>query len=298
MNVTHLGAGGLLGLAGRLVSAFDQAGVGEEILNPREARDVIDLIQQRQREDVTNARDGSQQIEFGLVVLPDLVQQEQLEIPERLVVGTQEGDIGGDGHLDSLVVKVLDDRPAVFGLVDPLLEDRQIVSSVGVLDVGQQLAAFPGEEEPTPQQVSGWAQLPRIDVGVGEIATAQQRGDLEGIDSIVFGLAAVDSLHLQCMAEDEGEALLGAEVGAPVPAEEAFDSDDQVFAVGPESAQELLTIAGELLVDEDIAGLIEDAQIEAAGVEVDAAVVNMLFPVESHRGLLSWFRSTNSLPRW
>jgi hypothetical protein len=91
------------------------------------------------------------------------------------------------------------------------------------------------------------------------------------------------------MAENKGEALLGAEVGDPVPAEEAFDSDDQVFAVGPEGAQDLLTTAGELLVDEDVAGLIEDAQIEAAGVEVDAAVVNMLFRVESHRGLLSWF---------
>src|SRR5690606_36350652 len=42
---------GLL-LAGRLMGAFDQAGVGEEIANPRETGDVVDLVEQGQREDL------------------------------------------------------------------------------------------------------------------------------------------------------------------------------------------------------------------------------------------------------
>jgi hypothetical protein len=98
----------------------------------------------------------------------------------------------------------------------------------------------------------------------------------------------MDGLHVEGVPEDELDALLGAEVGDPVPAEEALDGHDQAFAVGLEDAQEFLSVAGELLVDDGLAVLVEDADIEAASVEVDAAGVNMLFRVESHRGLLSW----------
>ena len=49
----------------------------------------------------------------------------------------------------------------------------------------------------------------------------------------------------------------------------------------------------QLAVDEDFADLIEDAEVEATGVQVDPAVVLVLLGVESHRGLLSrgsWIR--------
>jgi len=40
------------------------------------------------------------------------------------------------------------------------------------------------------------------------------------------------------MAEDEGNVLLFAEVGDPVPREQALDADDQSIAKGSDSAQE------------------------------------------------------------
>jgi hypothetical protein len=91
----------------------------------------------------------------------------------------------------------------------------------------------------------------------------------------------MDGLHLQGVAEDEGKALLLAQIGDPVPAEQALDGDGQVHPVGGESLQELVAVTGQLPVDEDLSFLVEDAQIETAGVEVDTAVMNMLFRVES-----------------
>jgi hypothetical protein len=64
--------------------------------------------------------------------------------------------------------------------------------------------------------VTGGAHGLGIDVGLGQHAAAQQHGDLARVDAIVLGLAAVDRLHIQRLAEDEGDALLGAQIGEPV----------------------------------------------------------------------------------
>jgi hypothetical protein len=47
-------------------------------------------------------------------------------------------------------------------------------------------AKLPGEEQAPAQQVAGGAHRSRIDIGVGEIATAQQGGDLVGVDPVVL----------------------------------------------------------------------------------------------------------------
>jgi len=96
----------------------------------------------------------------------------------------------------------------------------------------------------------------------------------------------MDGLHEESMPEDEGDALLLAEVGDPVPAEEALDGDDEVLAVRLEGFEQLVALAGELAMEEGLAFLVEDAEVETLGVQVDAAVVLVLLGVESHRGLL------------
>jgi hypothetical protein len=42
------------------------------------------------------------------------------------------------------------------------------------------------------------------------------------------------------MTQDELDAVLGAQIRQPVPAEDAFDGDDQVLAVGLDGFQESL----------------------------------------------------------
>jgi hypothetical protein len=153
------------------------------------------------------------------------------------------------------------------------------------------------------EQVAGSAHARRIDVGLGQGAGAEEDRNLVGIHPIVLGLAAVDGLHVQGMAEDEGDVLAGAEIGKPVPAEDALSGDDQVVAVGRDGLEEELRIAAQVAVQKHVAALVvEDAQVHGTSVQVDAAVVSMLAGVEAHGPLLGWmnraWRSDPSVLSW
>jgi hypothetical protein len=41
-------------------------------------------------------------------------------------------------------------------------------------------------------------------------------GNLVGIDLVVFGVAAMDGLHLESVTQDESNPFLGAEIGEPL----------------------------------------------------------------------------------
>jgi hypothetical protein len=287
MDISHLGAGELDDLAIGLMPTPDQAGVGQEALDTLKPAQVVDLVEQGHGQDLADSRNGAKQKVALSVVVADLVEQVELELSDDLIVGLQEGDVGGHRHLDAGLVEVLDDGAAILGLVDPLLEVREVVLGVGVLDVSEELGALPDEEGASPHEVACGPLLVGIEVAVGEIAAAQQGGDLEGIDAVVLRLPCMDGLHVECVAEDELDAFLFAEVGDPVPAEDALDGDDEVPAVGLEGLEELVGVAGELLVDERAAIFVKNADIHGAGVEVNSAVMSMLLGVESHRGLLS-----------
>ena len=84
------------------------------------------------------------------------------------------------------------------------------------------------------------------------------------------------------MAEDERNLVSAAEVGDPVPGEEALDADDNVGAEGSEGIEESLFVGRDLRLTDDVAGLVEDADGEEPGVQVDAAVELVLPVVESH----------------
>jgi hypothetical protein len=288
VDITHLPAGQFLRLAGRFVGSLHQASIGEKILDSGEAAEVVNLVEQGQREDFSNSRNRTEKIELSVAVLADLVNQVELHVPDDLVVAVEQFNVSGNGHLDCNVVEVLDDGTSIRCLVGPLFQGRQVVLGVGVLDVGQQFAALPGEKQAPAQQVASGAHLARVDISQRQIATPQQRCDLVGVEPVVLHLAPVDRLHVEGMAEDELDVLLAAQVGDPVPAEQALDSDHQILPVRSQGLGQQLSITGQFLVDQGFPLLVQDAEIEAASVEVDTAVMNMLSGVESHRGLLSW----------
>ena len=64
-----------------------------------------------------------------------------------------------------------------------------------------------------------------------------------GVDLVVLGLAAVDRLHVEGVAEDEGDVLTGAEIGEPIPAEDALDADDQVVPKRRDGSEEGVGLA-------------------------------------------------------
>jgi hypothetical protein len=82
--------------------------------------------------------------------------------------------------------------------------------------------------------------------------------------------------------EDEGDVVLGTEVGEPVPVEDAFGGHDQIVAERFDGFEEASPVAGEVLVEQDVAFPVLNAEIEGAGVQVDPAVVLMLARIEAH----------------
>ena len=107
-----------------------------------------------------------------------------------------------------------------------------------VADVGEELASLAHEEEPTPEQITRSAHPARIDVGLGETAATQHHRELVRVDLVVLGLGPVDRLHIEGVTEDEGDLLARAQVGEPVPAEDALDANHEALAVGPGRLEE------------------------------------------------------------
>ncbi len=87
------------------------------------------------------------------------------------------------------------------------------------------------------------------------------------------------------MAEHEGDLLALAQVGDPVPGEHALDADHQAVAKGRDGLEQRFWAAGQVPVEDGVAVLVENADVHAPGMQVDAAVESMLCRVKPHRGL-------------
>ena len=109
----------------------------------------------------------------------------------------------------------------------------------------------------------------------------------------------MDGLHVEGVAKDEGNGMFGTEVSEPVPVEDALRRDDQVFPEGFDGFEEAGPVAGKVLVKQDVASGVQNAQIKGAGVKVDPAVMLMLLGIEAHGsppGLDVSVCSTSCLP--
>ena len=84
------------------------------------------------------------------------------------------------------------------------------------------------------------------------------------------------------MSEDEGDLLLGAEIGEPVTGEDALDADDDLVGVGRDGVEESVRIGVDVPVELDLAVVVDDAELHGTGVQVDAAVVGVAVGEESH----------------
>jgi len=80
---------------------------------------------------------------------------------------------------------------------------------------------------------------------------------LWGVDLVVLGLAAVDGLHEQGVAQDKLDLVLGAEIGHQLPSEHALASDHQIFAERRQSREQLLRLATMFPVQDDLAVAVE-----------------------------------------
>src|SRR3990172_1719307 len=282
MHVALLSTSGPELLARRLVSALDEPRVGGELLDAIEAMDVVDLVEDRERQDLADTGDGAEAMEgVGIVTLGG-ADDVELERGDEPVVVVEQGEIDRDALAYGGVGEVIEESLAVGGIGDAFAPGLEIVLVERVLDVSEELAALADEVKAAAQEVPGGPHGLGVDVGLGQHAAAQQHGDLVGIDLVVLGLAAVDGLRGQGVAEDEGDAFLGAQVGEPVPGEHALSGDDEIFAVRSDDLEERRRRGLRVSMHERVSGGIEDADVQGLGVEIDAAVVTMLTVVESH----------------
>jgi hypothetical protein len=128
--------------------------------------------------------------------------------------------------------------------MEPLAQGFEIDLGLGGPEVGEQLGAPAHEVEAAAQEIAGGAPAAGIDVGLGEVAAPQELGDLPGVELVALGLEAVDRTHGESVSENEGDALVLAEIGEPVPGEETLAADDQVVAVGRDGGEKGLGATG------------------------------------------------------
>jgi len=114
MGIADLGPAGADALAGRFVRALHQAAVRDEVLHATEAADVLDFVEQNQRENLAHARDRAEQVVgLGIVDLRGAGQL-QLDLVEDLVIDVNEIDIDLDRGLDAGIGEAFGDVLAVL----------------------------------------------------------------------------------------------------------------------------------------------------------------------------------------
>ena len=166
--------------------------------------------------------------------------------------------------------------------VDTLLEVRQVVLGVGVLDVRLKLCVLASQVQSAAEKIPGGAHALRIDIGHGKHPASKQGGNLVRVDLVVLGFPAVDGFHVQSMAEHESDSFPAAQIRDPVPGEDTLHGHHEIFTILVNGSEQSIGTCAVVPVQENLAGLVLDADIHRSCVQVYAAVVLMLSCVESH----------------
>jgi hypothetical protein len=74
------------------------------------------------------------------------------------------------------------------------------------------------------------------------------------------------------MSEDEGDVILAAGVGKPVPAVHALAANDESVAEGCDGFAERFRVSGEIASVAYLSLVVEDDEEEGPGVEIDAGI--------------------------
>ena len=163
---------------------------------------------------------------------------------------------------------------AVAGVGELLGEGRQVVLAVGVLTMwAMSWARWRTKKRAAAEQVAGLALGPGVDVGHREDAAAEQAGDLAGVDLVVLGLAAVDGLHGQGVAEDEGDALRASQRSASqYQANMHSQPTTRSLRKGSMASRKASGSAGRSWSKTVLPSGVEDVDEHGSGVQIDAAV--------------------------
>src|SRR5215216_2163306 len=100
----------------------------------------------------------------------------------------------------------------------------------------------------------------------------------------------MQSLHGEGMAQDDGHALFSAQIGTPRPGAETFDRHDQALALGGNRLEKRCRSGLHSAVSQAFLLLAQDADVHAAGMQVDTTVKGVVGGVEAHEVFSSCVR--------
>jgi hypothetical protein len=217
----------------------------------------------------------------GLVVRSGL-RDGELPGAQPLSVGGEQGPGDGEGrwHRGSGPAR---SAPSAGGVVRDLLADLGHVGvPLGMLPMGQKFRAFAPQVGAAPQEGPSGPPLGRGDRGLGEQAAAPESGNLWGIARVVFGRAAMEGLHREGVAEDNGKVVCGTQGGEPLPGAETLDGHHQLVTRGGEGREKRCRGRLHMAVQQDFPRVAQDADGHGAGMEVNATGKWVLVGGESH----------------
>ena len=115
---------------------------------------------------------------------------------------------------------------AAVGLVrERLMERRAVVRASGMVPLRQGRRPWAHQRHAAPEHGTGRAPRRGGDVRRWEQAPAAPHGDRAGVTCRRLGLAAVDGLHGQGVAQDAGQVCAGTQVSEPGPREACHAAD-------------------------------------------------------------------------
>ena len=187
-----------------------------------------------------------------------------------------------------LAVQQVRDRPCQTGGCGGALgaHGGQGILAGGMVPVGQECAAWACQGQTAAAQGTGGAHLGGGDRGLGEQATAPQDGACLGVDRSVCSFAAVAGLPREGMTQDARDPVCGAEGGEPVPGKQTCGCQDDRRTGGSDGRAQRLGGRCQVPVHQRCTGLVEDAHVHGAGVEIDTTGKRGWGGVASPCGLL------------
>ncbi len=145
VDVADLGAPGPELLACGAVVALHEPRVREEVLHPLEASDVVNLIEDRQGQDLSDAGNRAESVVDLRVVLLGAPFEMELELPDDAVVVRDQQEVDLHALAGIGILERFSNALAV-GLVRDLGgRDGKVVLVVGILDVRQKVPSSANE---------------------------------------------------------------------------------------------------------------------------------------------------------
>ena len=145
----------------------------------------------------------------------------------------------------------------------------------------QECGALARQREAAPQERPSRPPRSGVDLGRWEQAAAEQDGAFAGSHPVVWRLAARDGLQRQGMAEDNRPSCVGPQVSEPGPRNETRHGDHESLPLGGHRLQKRLWACVPIAVDQNRASLVQETDVQGAGMQVDAAVQWMLWGVKA-----------------